>query len=97
MSMFSDDMMPHEHLVEYLKKAGITRRSQIKVLRAIWKKEKDGWNPPHILKKRLDYLIRPRGGGDVGVPEACRSRPCPRKNRGAAGNPEAKDPKTRAG
>lgn len=58
MSMFTAEMMAHDSLVNYLKKAGIGKQAQIKVLRLIWETEKDGWEPPRVLKKRLDNLTR---------------------------------------
>lgn len=58
MSMFTDDMMPHQHLIEYLKDAGVENRVQIKILRLIWNTEKNGWSPPRLIHKRLQELLR---------------------------------------
>ncbi len=62
MSMFNANMILDEHIVEYLKKADIGRQAQIQVLKVIWEAEKDGWDPPHAIKKRLDYLTEPKPG-----------------------------------
>ena len=60
MSMLTSNTMPHEHLVRYLRKADIGKQAQIKVLRLIWESEKGGWNPPGIIKRRLNQLTKPR-------------------------------------